>query len=196
MGIIPCTTDDLIVGVYNICLDGIDLGATTGGVTITQSNTYNDVRNDQTTLLQARHKSAQDWKITTTMRSLTLDKMRVLFGVKDGLNAGGDTLCFSDVVDGCSFPEEFQLVISGPGPGCGCRNFQFPRVVITPDELAYTINIDSPVELAVEFTALASCPEGFIGCVTDTCDMIATDEDTLEALICIESFIPNYVAPV
>lgn len=193
---IPCDNDDLIVGTYNICLNGIDLGSTTGGVTISQANTYTDVRNDQSTTLQSRFKVQQDWTITTTMRSATLDKLRILFGVKEGLNGPTNTiLCFQEEVGGCSFPEEFTLVVEGPGPGCGCRNFHFPRVVITPDTVDYTIQRETPVEMAVEFTALASCPDGAIGCVTDTCDQVAVD-GTLEALVCAVGAIPDYVAPV
>jgi hypothetical protein len=192
MPTIPCTTDDLIVGTYYLCLNDIDLGATSGGVSITQSNTFVDVFNDQTRTLQAKFKTQEIWTITATMRNMTLDRLRVILGVKEGLNVGGDTLCFRDPGN-CSFPEEFALTVIGPGPGCGCRNFHFPRVVFTPDSVEYNIQRDVPGEIQVEFTALASCPEGLIGCVTDVCDTIATDEVTTEALVCNEGAIPNYV---
>jgi hypothetical protein len=194
-GNIPCTTDNLIVGTYNLCLNGIDLGATTGGVTISQSNTFTDVRNDQSTTLQARFRTQQDWTVTTIFRELSLDKLRVFYGITEGLNPAGDILCISEESGGCTFPEEFELTVCGPGPGCGCRTFHFPRVVFTPDQLDYTIVRDTPVEMSVTFTILSSCPDGTIGCITDRCDEIATDETTTAPLVCALGQIPDYVAP-
>jgi hypothetical protein len=191
---VPCTTDKLIVGTYSICLSGVDLGSTTGGVTITQNNEFSEVRNDQTSTLQGVYKTQQDFIVTTTMRDMSLDKLRVLFGVKEGYN-GTDELCIVEDVGGCTFPEEFSLTVRGPGPGCGCRNFHFPRVVVTPATVEYLIQRETPVEVAVEFRVLASCPEGLIGCITDQCDQISTDIGTQVALVCADTDVPNYVAP-
>jgi hypothetical protein len=109
--------------------------------------------------------------------------------------ASGQALCITDNSTGCSFPEEFELTICGPGPGCGCRNFTFPRVVITPSTVDLLIQRDNPVEVAVEFRALAACPSGNIFCVTDNCDMIAKSDDGApvdQALVCGDAPIPNW----
>lgn len=192
MSNVPCTTEDLIVGTFNLCLDDVDLGATAGEVTITQDNNWEEVRNGQSRYLQTKFNTQQDWMITATMRTLSLDRLRIYFGVKAGLT--GSTLCFKDE-GGCLFPEEFALTILGPGPGCGCRNIHFPRVIICPDSLEYIINREALAELEVQFQALPTC-DGVIGCITDVCGVYATDvDDTENEVVCAEGTIPNYVAP-
>lgn len=187
------TGDNIITGPYNICLAGVDLGLTSGGVTVSQSNSYEDVRGDQTRSLIKRYKTQSDYTITVTMRTLSLDRLRILFGQEDTLNVEGTVLCFQDA-GACAFPEEFDLTIVGPGPGCGCRNFHFPRVIVTPDSVDYTIAVDTTAELNIEFTALPDA-NGLIGCVADVCDQIATDVATLTALTCAVGSLPDYVAP-
>lgn len=183
-GLTPCGTDDLIVGTYNIMLQDpdtdlvYDLGATTGGVTLTQSNTYNDVRNDQTTTRQTRIRTQQDWTITTTMRNVTFDKLRLVYGQKQGWD-GGSNLCIVEDTTGCTFPEIFRLIVSGPGPGCGCRNFYFKEVSFTPDTVEYTMQTETPVELAVEFAAFADC-DGVIGCMHDGCDNLLAEVTSVD----------------
>lgn len=197
MPAIPCSTDGLIIGPFNLCLNGVDLGATTGGVSITQNREYTEIRNDQTRTLQAIATVTQDFMVTVTMRDLTLDKLRVLYGVREGLANDGQTLCVVDnPTDSCSFPEEFTLTVAGPGPGCGYRSFHFPRVVITPSTVEILIQRDNPAEVAVEFKVLASCPAGQLMCVTDVADQIATGVTAgnadLAALTCNDAAIPNY----
>jgi hypothetical protein len=171
-----CSSEKLIVGTFKMILDGFDLGTTTGGVTISQNNEYTEVRNDQSNTLQAIFRTQQDFTVSATMRDQTLDKLRVIYGVKRGVDTAGagyngsNVLCIGS--DGaCSFPEEYALTIQGPGPGCGCRNFHFPRVVMTPSSVEYLIQRENPVEVQVEFRVLPSCPDGMIGCISDTCDM-------------------------
>lgn len=178
-GVIPCTSTDLIIGNYFMGLDGIDLGSTTGGVRIIQSNTYVEVENDQTPHLQAIGKISERWTVEATLQSVTLDKLRVVYGSKNDVIGTSLTIGGSET---CSFPEEFELVICGPGPGCGCRNFRFPRVVFTPDTVEYVIQRDTPVQLPIIFTVLASCPDGDIAEITDVCD----------AFTFIAGTIPNY----
>ena len=199
MPAVPCSTDGLIIGPFNLCLNGVDLGATTGGVSITQNREYTEIRNDQSKTLQAIATVTQDFMVTVTMRDLILDKLRVLYGVREGLASDGQSLCVVDNATACSFPEEFTLTVAGPGPGCGYRSFHFPRVVITPATVEILIQRDNPAEVAVEFKALAACPGGQLMCVTDVADQIATCPDgavpethQLAALQCDEVAIPDY----
>lgn len=192
MSNIPCSTETLITGVFNICLNGVDLGATGGEVTISQENTWEDIKHGQSNLIINKFLTEQRYMVRTAVRSLTLDRLRVFMGVREGLS--GQTLCFKQDATGCSFPEEFSLTVVGPGPGCGCRNFHFPRVVITPDSVEYIINSEALTELEIEFSVLPDC-EGVIGCVTDICGFIATDVGSTTALVCAEGTLPNYVPP-
>lgn len=186
------TGENIITGPYNICLAGVDLGLTSGGVTFSQANSFEDVRGDQTRSLIKRFKTQSDYTITVNMQTLSLDRLRIIFGQEDTKNIAGTVLCFQDA-GACSFPEEFDLTIKGPGPGCGCRNFHFPRVIVTPDSVDYNIALDTVTELSVEFTALPDA-NGLIGCVADVCDQIATDVDTLVALTCTVGSLPDYSA--
>jgi len=191
MANIPCGTETLITGNFNICLNGVDLGATTGELTITQENTWEDVKHGQSNLIVNKFLTEQSYMVTATMRSLTLDKLRVFMGLKTGLS--GQSLCIKQEGLGCSWPEEFELTVIGPGPGCGCRNFHFPRVVITPDSIEYVINSEALTELEVEFAALPDC-DGLIGCITDVCGFISKGASNL-ALTCSTGTFPNYNPP-
>ena len=88
--IVPCTTDALIVGTFNIALrqsgaSGAyhDLGSTTGGVTITQTNTYTEVENDQSPNLQTKYRISERFTVSVTLREVTLDKLRAIYGSKN-----------------------------------------------------------------------------------------------------------------
>lgn len=181
-GNVPCTTDALIVGSYNIAIRQVgdttyhDLGSTTGGVTITQTNTYQEVENDQSPNLQTKFRINEKFTVDVTLRDVTLDKLRAIYSSKNNpvtvanvstLDIGGQEIC--------SFPEEWEMVICGPGPGCGCRVFEFPRIVFTPDTVEYTIQRSTPVELSVQFEALAQCPSGKVLTITDVVDCAAED---------------------
>lgn len=190
-----CSREKLIVGTYRVILNGFDLGSTDGAVSITQENEYTEIYNQQTDTLQAIFRTKQDFMITVTMRDLTLDKLRFIYNVPGGTPANGigldtDVLCIGS--NGlCSFPDEYALTILGPGPGCGCRSFHFPRVVVTPSSIAYEITREEAVAVEVEFRALASCPDGVIGCITDICDTISTDIDTQVTINPSDSPFPN-----
>lgn len=186
---IPCGNDCIAVGTYNICIDGYDLGSTTGGLSITRSAEYVDVRNDQSCTRQARYLKQQDWTMSTTLQCVTLDKMRLIYGLPEEA-LDGNTLTFSEGQDNCVFTATpFPVVICGPGPGCGCRYMSFPQVVATPENLEYTITKDNPVQLEVEFTILTDCEnDGLIGTWTD--DILC---DTPPATGCLSDPIPATV---
>lgn len=190
---VPCTTEKLIVGTYKMILNGYDLGATTGGVSITQNNEFTEVRNDQIQAIQGIFRTQQDITITTNMLEPSLDKLRFLYGVKEGFN-GTDVLCVSADA-GCSFPEEFTLSIETPGPGCMCRVFHFPRIVVVPSSVEYNVTREAPVEVTAEFRVLPSCPEGLLMCVSDACDVFYSDLTTEAELTISDDPVPNYSTP-
>ena len=204
MSIPPCDTSGLIIGKYFLYLNDIDLGATVGQVSVNTAYTYAEAMSDQSDFLYGKTRTSQLVTITATMQNMALDKLRAFLGIREGFN-GTDTLCWVEA-GGCSTQEEFTLDIRGPGPGCSCRNFHFPRVVITPDNVDVAFGREEYLETEIEFTALASCPAdltippsaenpSIIGCMTDACDMIATDLQTQIPLIGAAGFLPNYVAP-
>ena len=172
---VPCTTTNLIMGTYKLCLNGVDLGATDGAVTVSQSNEYNEIYTGQSTSMITKARTRQNVSVTATMLNLSLDKLRVYYGVKEGLVSTGLAVTADE---GCSFPEEHTLTITGPGLGCGVRNIHFPRVIITPDSIDYEIDPTAHAKVEVEFTALPSC-NGLIFSIFDGADIITdiTDGD-------------------
>lgn len=184
--------DNIITGPLNVCLNGIDLGLTTGGTTFNQDNTYEDVRSDQSRSLLKRFKTQSDYTVTVTMADLSLDKLRFIYGQEDTLNATGTVLCIRDA-GACSVPEEFPLTITGAGPACGCRTYHFPRAIVTPSQVSTAMSVEGFAQIEVEFTILPQA-DGTIGCIADVCDQIATDIDTLVAITCANTAFPDFVA--
>ena len=81
----PCDNSDLIVGTYNMALNGIDLGSTTGGVSIVKNAEYNEVRNDQSCLRQGIHETQQEWSATFEFKPVDKKALDVIFGKKKKL---------------------------------------------------------------------------------------------------------------
>ena len=169
-----------ILGSFSICLNEVDLGLSNGGVTISQSNTYEDLTGDQTVSLLGKFVTQRIYTITVNMRDQPLNKMRAYLGqARASLNADGTGLCVVEA-GSCARPEEFSLTIKGPGPDCGCRNYHFPRVLITPSQIDQVISRDSISEIAVEFTAIPQT-DGLVYCISDTCDQIIAEIDAAGA---------------
>lgn len=201
---LPCSNDCLVIGTYNLCIGGYDMGSTTGGLTLSRNAEYVDVRNDQSCTRQFRYLKQQDWSFTTTLQCVTLDKLRIIYGMgatyTDPLGAAQNSLTGTFGTDdfkltiaedqgscGIGSSEEFDVTICGPGPGCGCRVINMPRVQITPETLDYQITKDNPVQLEVEFTILAECATGIILTMEDTC--------STPAGTCESDPIPNDFTP-
>lgn len=160
---VPCSTQDLIMGTYRICLNGVDLGSTDGALSIEQSNEYNEIYTGQSTSMITKARTRQNITVTATMLNLSFDKLRVYYGVKEGLATTGLAISADT---GCSFPEEHTLTVEGPGIGCGTRLIHFPRVICAPDTLSYEIDPESHAKLEVIFNALPTC-NGLIMSMTD-----------------------------
>lgn len=178
---IPCGDDCLVIGTYNICIAGYDFGSTTGGLTLSRNAEYVDVRNDQSCSRQFRYLKQQDWTFSTTLQCVTLDKLRLIYGmgetytdpagVEQQVMPNATTLVIAEDQGACGIggTTEYPVTICGPGPGCGCRIIEMGRVLITPETLDYTISKDNPVQLEVEFTILADCTTGIILTMQDDC---------------------------
>lgn len=179
---IPCGNECLVVGTYSVCINGYDLGSTTGGLTLTRNAEFVDVRNDQSCSRQFRYLKQQDWMFKTTLQCVTLDKLRLIYGMgtvytdpAGNIQPSMPTPNILNIAEnqgdcGIGSTEEHEVVICGPGPGCGCRLIKMNRVLITPETLEYTITKDNPVQLEVEFTVLADCETGIIISLEDNCE--------------------------
>ena len=117
-GILPCDTLDLVVGTYNIVINDVDLGSTTGGLKFDVANGY--------------------WKATTTLQSVTSNHMEMF-----GFSYDGEKYVYSleNVLD------NFTMKVYGPGPGCGCRTWVFENCSLDMSKFEYTLCKDYPVSI-------------------------------------------------
>jgi hypothetical protein len=99
---------------------------------------------------------------------VTLSKLQIAFGYPSA-NLTSATVLVLGYSSSC-FLNEKELVVKGPGPGCGCRTFVFDRVTNVQTTVEYQMFRDQATQLAIEFEALKSCPEGIFGYVIDGCD--------------------------
>jgi len=185
------TGEGIIIGSFNFCANGVDLGLTQGGVSIVQNNTYEEIRGDQSRSIIAKPRTAADYMVSATFLEPTLDKLRLFYGQTN--NVIGSSLCLRDSGD-CAFPEVIPIAIFGPGIGCGYRNYYFPRAIVTPGTIEQNIGINAPVAIQVEFTILPDA-DGFFGCMTDTTDMIFDPaSQSLQTSDCVANApVPDFV---
>ena len=163
--------DNIITGPFSLCWNGFDLGLNTGTVTLTQSNEYTEVRTNQSRSLIRKFKTQADYTVTATFASLDLSRVRLFLG-QECQQLQDNILCINDSFL-CSFTEEGELTICGPGPNCGCRSYHFPRATITPASVDMAMSLDDYQKVEIEFTIIPSCPGGDLFCISDTCDMVA-----------------------
>jgi hypothetical protein len=161
-----CSPDNLTIGAATICIDGSDVGLTTGGTTIRFDNTFIDVEADQIPGIARKFRESQRAFITTTLLEVSLEQIRIALGLPaanlttaTSLSLGYNAACFLP---------EVSMVICGPSPGCGCRTWEFDRVV-SASSPEYSMTKTEAVQMEVEFEVLADCSTGNFGTVTDGC---------------------------
>jgi len=163
-----CNPDNIIVGGATLCVDGTFFGLTTGGTTIRQESEYGEVIADQFNGVVKKFRSLERFFIATTLLEVTLDKLLVAFGYPTANLTSATSLLLG--YNSSCFQNEKELVVKGAGPGCGCRTFVFDRVTNVQTTVEYQMFRDQATQLAVEFEALKSCPDGYFGMVVDGCD--------------------------
>lgn len=162
-----CNTDNVIVGGAVLCLDGTSLGLTSGGVTVRQESEFGEVLADQLNGVAKKFRSLERFFVATSLLEVTLDKLLLAFGYPSANMTSATVLCLG--YNSACFLNEKQLVVKGPGPGCGCRTFVFDRVTNVQTTVEYQMFRDQATQLAIEFECLKSCETGFFGCITDGC---------------------------
>lgn len=159
--------ENIIVGAATVCVDGADLGFTTGGVTIRQESEYVENLADQFIGVVSKYRSLEKFFVATTMLEVTLTNLLLAFGYPNANLQNSTTLCLG--YNSSCFINEHELAIKGPGPGCGCRTFVFTRAINVQTTVEYQMFRDQAVQLPVEFEILKDPDTGFFGCVYDGC---------------------------
>jgi hypothetical protein len=79
---VPAKSDDLNVVTYNISLNGVDLGSTTGGVTIEKSPTYKEVKDS---IYSSNSEFTKEWSATCDCKPVDKKALDIVFGKKKKL---------------------------------------------------------------------------------------------------------------
>jgi hypothetical protein len=159
-----------LVGAGAICLDGVDIGFTEGGVVVRRDQEINNIMADQVLSPVRKFRTSETFVIATSLLEATLENLRLVYGYPDSQLSGD---CLTLGYQNSCFMAEHELVIKGPGPGCGCRTFVFDRVVAIQSSTEYQLSREDKVVLAVEFEALVN-DDGTVGQVCDGCTFADT----------------------
>ena len=127
-GVSSCA-DSLIVGTYSIEIDGEDVGATVGGVTM--------------------EKKDGRYHIYFNCRSLSQDFMSKFFKKKQ-ISKSSEDFCMQI---GKSSYTTYDIIVNGPGPGCGCRTWVLKNAKMESD-FFWHISTTEPCEMPMEFSSL------------------------------------------
>lgn len=169
---LACNTDNVIVGGAVLCLDGVSLGLTSGGVTVRQESEFGEVLADQINGVAKKFRSLERFYVATNLLESTLDRLLIAFGYPSANMTSATVLCLG--YNSSCFLNERQLVVKGPGPGCGCRTFVFDRVMNVQSTVEYQMFRDQATQIAIEFECLKDCTTGLFGCITDGCTFQAS----------------------
>lgn len=76
------TTSNVIIGACtSFQVDGNDLGATSGGVTVEKKQTFVDIQVDQSTGVVVKAVKEETYTITTELAEATLNNLQIAFGL-------------------------------------------------------------------------------------------------------------------
>lgn len=158
---------NVLLGKAHICLDGSDLGYTTGGTTVRRDQEIVDVMADQVSGPVRKFRSSERFFITTSLLEATLENLRIAYGYP---SSNLQNQCLTLGYQNPCFMLEHELVLKGAGPGCGCRTWVFDRVTSIVSSVEYSMSRDTQVQLAVEWEALIDPDTGVFGQVCDGCE--------------------------
>lgn len=125
---IPSGMDNLIVGTYNIAVNGYDIGSTTGNCDIE--------------FVPEDFENKKHVRISTLLQELDEEHMKLLGFEPDDLGH----MSYE--------PKEIELdslIVCGPGPGCGVRYAHLGNPKIVPVKTTYTLTTDSATNMRIVF---------------------------------------------
>lgn len=158
---------NIVTAAGTICLDGVDLGLTRGGVTVVFERDFIETEADQIRGIAVRSLESERVYVRTTLLELTLENLQIAWGQPSDNLTGGTTLCLGYNAD-CGMPEH-SMVIKTKGPQCGCRTFVFDTVVNVTSSSEYKMDRTESTGVDVEFEVLVDEETGEFGCIHDGC---------------------------
>jgi len=160
-------SQNFVVGAASLCLDGVDIGYTTGGVEVAHEPTFLNIESDQACGTTRIGRTSEKMMVRTTAQEVLLNSIRLAMGYAE-TNHEGAKLWLGGDCNACSGLEEIELVVKGPGPSCGCRTFVFDRAV-SVGQTTLSFQREQEMQLPLEFEILKSDSTGFFGFVEDGC---------------------------
>lgn len=167
------TTENIIIGPARLLageygcedLDLVDLGGTTGGVTVSMSRTFYDVEADQAIGILKRQETGRTMKVSTTLLEATLSNLALAWGY------GADAVTVDEVSGKTTFnignvteiPYK-RLRFIGPGPEGQERTYDVHKVASVGDgshDLRKESETGIPVEFEVLYDASQTGPDKF-----------------------------------
>ena len=147
---------NIIVCSASISLDGgggaVDIGYTIGGTTVRYEPEVREVYADQAVGVVRKARTSERMYVTTTMLEVTLVQLRRAFMLPAANYSSGTSTLYLGYNNAC-WTEEFKMVLTGVGPGCGTRTFTFERVT-TLNEKEYNMTREEETAFEVEFECL------------------------------------------
>ncbi len=121
---------NIIVGAASLSIGGVDVGFTSGGVTLRRSNEFLDVEGDQNAGVIRKEPTMEKMFVNTTMLEATLVNLRKAMNDPTGNAPSGSSLDFGSASPSST---EAQLIITGKAPNAGTRTYTFYRAIAVED---------------------------------------------------------------
>ena len=147
---------NIIIGPATIYLNNTDIGFTMGGVTISNTREYVDVKADQAVGTVKKGRSDETMKVSFTLLEITLTSLRIAWD-QPASNVNG-SYYYLGYEDSCTIATH-SLKLVGKSPGCGVRVFNFYECIQIGDA-EYSMSRENPTGLEVEFEVLKSSSNG------------------------------------
>lgn len=148
---------NIVIGPATIYLNGVDIGFTQGGATISNAREYVDVKADQAVGTVKKGRSDEMMKVSFTLLEITLEVLRIAWD-QPTANISGNGYYYLGYQDSCSI-NTHTLKLIGKGPGCNARSFYFYECIQIGDA-EYSMSRENATTLEVEFEVLKSSANG------------------------------------
>ena len=122
---------NIVVGAGTLKVDGVEVGFTEGGVTLTKEGEPYDVTADQEVGVLDVKEISQEYTVETNLLEATLENLKIVWGIESPIEtpSGKRVLSFGGLSGPNSYPPEHTLEFNGIGPEKKPRKYVVYRAV-------------------------------------------------------------------
>lgn len=142
--------NNIVIGLAQITINGVDIGYVRDGVTITYGKEVREVKASQAVGTVKVFKVDETMTVSTNMLESTLENLRIAMNLP-AASLSGSTLHLG--YDNACDLNEYQVVIKGVSPNCGIRTYTFYKCVAT-GEVETALNNDEETIIPIEMICL------------------------------------------